>query len=53
MKDVFVKFVLKLSIVSDFFYAVIKLTQDALKELVEITSCKYYIEVATHLNDMS
>ena len=31
-------------------FAIIKLTQDALKELIEMICCKYYHEVATHLN---
>ena len=40
---------LKLSIISECSYSIIKLTQDALKELIEINSCKYCVEVATHL----
>ena len=44
------KFVLKLIIVSECLFAIIKLTQDALKELIEMICCKYYREVATHLN---
>ena len=48
-----VKFVLKLLIISECFDSIIKLTQDALKELLEINSCRYYVEIATHLNAMS
>ena len=48
-----VKFVLKLFIISECFDLIIKLTQDALKELLEINSCKYYVEIASHLNVMS
>ena len=44
------KFVVKLSIVSEVLFSIIKLTQDALKELIEMICCKYYHEVATHLN---
>ena len=29
---------------------IIKLTNDAFKELIEINSCKYTFKVATHLN---
>ena len=36
VQHVFVKFVVKLSIVSEVLFSIIKLTQDALKELVEI-----------------
>ena len=46
---VFVKFVVKLSIMSEFCLSIIKLT-DALKELIETNCCKYDIEVASHLN---
>ena len=48
VQHVYVKFVLKLSIVSECTYSIIKLTQDAFKELLEINSCKYVVEVATH-----
>ena len=44
------KFVLILIIVSEVVSSIIKLTQDALKELIEMICCKYYREVATHLN---
>ena len=36
VQDVLVNFVVKLSIVSEVLLSIIKLTQDALKELVEI-----------------
>ena len=36
VQDVFVKFVVKLSIVSEVLSSIIKLTQDAIKKLVEI-----------------
>ena len=49
VQHVLVKLVLKLSIISECSFSIIKLTQDALKELLEINSCKYYVEVATHL----
>ena len=29
---------------------IVKLTNDAFKELIEINSCKYTFEVATHFN---
>ena len=45
---VFVKFVLKLLPISECTFRIIKLTQDALKELIVINSCKYDVEVATH-----
>ena len=44
------KFVLKLIVVLEVVSSIIKLTQDALKELIEMICCKYYGEVATHLN---
>ena len=51
MQHPFVKFVVNLSIVSEVLSSIIiKLTQDALKELIEINCCMYYREVATHLN---
>ena len=50
MQHVFGKFVVKLSVVSEVLFSIIKLTQDALKELIETICCKYYLEVATHLN---
>ena len=43
------KFVLKLIVVSEVVSSIIKLTQDALKELIETNCCKYAYEVATHL----
>ena len=43
------KFVLKLIVVSEVMSSIIKLTQDALKELIETNCCKYAYEVATHL----
>ena len=43
------KLVLKVSIVSECVFTIIKLAQDALKELVRIKSCKYESLVATHL----
>ena len=49
MQHAFVKFVVKLSIVSEVLFSIIKLTQDALKELIETNCCKYAYEVATHL----
>ena len=48
VQHVLVKLVLKLSIISECSFSIIKLTQDALKELLEINSCKYDVEVATH-----
>ena len=50
MPHVSVKFVLTFIVVSEVSLVVIKLTQDALKELIEMICCKYYHEVATHLN---
>ena len=51
VEHAFVKFVVNLSNVSEVLSSIIiKLTQDALKELIEINCCKYYREVATHLN---
>ena len=49
MQDVFVNFVVKLLIVSEVVFSIIKLAQDALRELVEINSCEYEYLVATHL----
>ena len=46
---VLVKLVLKVYIISECFSSIIKLAQDALKELVEFNSCKYDSLVATHL----
>ena len=43
------KFVLKLFELFQSNLAIIKLTQDALKELIETNCCKYAYEVATHL----
>ena len=40
MQDVFVTFVVKLLIVSEVVFSIIKLAQDALKEVVEINSCQ-------------
>ena len=37
-------------VVSECFFSIIKLAQDALKELVKTKSCKYDSLVATHLN---
>ena len=50
MPHVSVKFVLTFIVVSEVSLVIIKLTQDALKELIEMICCKYYREVATHLN---
>ena len=49
VQDVFVNFVVKLLIVSEVVFSIIKLAQDALRELVEINSCEYEYLVATHL----
>ena len=40
---------LKLIVVSEVVSSIIKLTQDALKELIETNCYKYTYEVATHL----
>ena len=50
MQHVFGKFVVKLSVVSEVLFSIIKLTQDTRMELIETICCKYYLEVATHLN---
>ena len=47
------KLVLKVSIVSECVFTIIKLAQDALKELVRIKSCKYESLVATPLKCIS
>ena len=47
------KLVLKVSIVSECVFTIIKLAQDALKELVRIKSCKYDYLVATPLKCVS
>ena len=49
MQDVLVKLVLEVSIISECIIRIIKLAQDALKELVEINSCEYDNLIATHL----
>ena len=49
MQDVFVTFVVKLLIVSEVVFSIIKLAQDALRELVETNSCENEYLVATHL----
>ena len=48
--DVFVKFVVKLFIISEYIHSIIKLAQDAFRELVEFNSCKYDYLIATHFN---
>ena len=40
---------MKLSIISECISSIIKLAQDALKELEEINSCEYIYLIATHL----
>ena len=50
MQDVFVTFVVKLLIVSEVVFSIIKLAQDALRELVEINSCEYEYLVVTPSN---
>ena len=49
VQDVFVNFVVKLLIVSEVVFSIIKLALDAFRELVEINSCEYEYLVATHL----
>ena len=44
VQDVLVNFVVKLSIVSEVVFLIIKLVQDALKELIETNCCKYDLE---------
>ena len=50
MQDVVVNFVVKLLIVSEVVFSIIKLAQDALRELVEINSCEYEYLVKSYLN---
>ena len=50
VQDVFVNFVVKLLIVSEVVFSIIKLAQDALRELVEINSCEYEYLVVTPSN---
>ena len=47
--DVLVKLVLEVFINSECICSIIKLAQDAIKELVEINSCEYDSLIATHL----
>ena len=50
MQDVFVNFVVKLLIVSEVVFSIIKLALDAFRELVEINSCEYEYLVVTPSN---
>ena len=49
VEHAFVKLVVKLLIVSEVVFSIIKLALDAFRELVEINSCEYEYLVATHL----
>ena len=50
VQDVFVNFVVKLLIVSEVVFSIIKLALDAFRELVEINSCEYEYLVVTPSN---